>query len=185
MSTRPTITIRGAGIDDIASVGGIYRHHVQHGVASFETDPPSDDDMACRFEKLMEGGYPYLVAEVAGQVVGYAYAGPYRTRPAYGNTVENSVYVDSAAVGGGVGRALLEALIEAATARGFRQMVAIIGDSGNAPSIALHRSCGFADAGVLKNVGFKHGRWLDSVFMQRALGDGDTTPPNRSLEITC
>ena len=119
----------------------------------------------------------YLIAEEDGRLLGYSYAGPYRTRPAYRSTVENSVYVDEAAQGQGVGRALLSALIEAAAERGFRQMVAVIGDSANRASIRLHESCGFTHVGTLRSVGWKHGRWLDSVLMQRALGPGDSTPP--------
>lgn len=179
MTPPPAIKVRPAASDDIPAVAEIYRHHVAHGVASFELTPPSDEEMALRYATLMDGGYPYLVAEVDGRVVGYAYAGPYRARPAYRNTVENSVYVEPAAAGQGIGRALLNALIEAAAERDFRQMVAVIGDSGNAASIALHRRCGFEDTGVLKSVGFKHGRWLDSVFMQRALGNGDEALPGR------
>lgn len=173
------VIVRDALIDDVPAIASIYRHHVQHGLASFETEPPGEEEMALRFATLNDGGYPYLVAEIEGRVAGYAYAGPYRARPAYGNTVENSVYVDPATTGQGVGRALLERLVEAATERGFRQMIAVIGDSGNIASIALHRRCGFSDAGLLRSVGFKHGRWLDSVFMQRALGDGDKQLPSR------
>lgn len=177
--------IRMATIEDVPAVGTIYRHHVAVGLASFETEPPDDAEMTRRFQALMGGGYPYLVAEIDGRVAGYAYAGPYRTRPAYRNSVENSVYVHKDAAGRGIGLALLEALIEAATGCGFRQMIAVIGDSDNAPSIALHRRCGFEHAGVLKSVGFKHGRWLDSVLMQRALGTGDATLPEDAAETTC
>lgn len=178
MMTDPAPVVREAEERDVPRVAQIYRHHVAHGLASFETEPPSDEEMTRRYRALIERRYPYLVAEIDGKVVGYAYAGPYRTRPAYGNSVENSVYVDPDCAKRGVGRALLESLIQAATERGYRQMIAVIGDSGNAASIELHRRCGFSDAGVLRSVGFKHGRWLDSVFMQRELGDGDGTLPD-------
>jgi L-amino acid N-acyltransferase YncA len=125
-------------------------------------------------------GLPYLVAELEGKIAGYAYAVPYRTRPAYRHTVEDSVYVDPSAARRGVGRALLDALVGACTALGHRQMIAVIGDSANAASIRLHEACGFARAGLLPSVGFKHGRWVDSVLMQRALGPGDAVPPGLS-----
>ncbi len=161
---------------DLPAIRAIYAGAVLHGSASFELDPPDLEEMTARRDRILGGGYPYLVAEGA-DVLGYAYAGPWRLRPAYRATVENSVYVDPAAQGRGVGRALLSALIAECTARDFRQMIAVIGDSGNAASIALHRAAGFGDAGILRAVGWKHGRWLDSVLMQRALGPGDSAPP--------
>jgi phosphinothricin acetyltransferase len=133
--------------------------------------------MARRFESLAAGGYPYLVAEQGGTVVGYAYAGPYRARPAYRWTVEDSVYVDTAAHRRGLGRALLARLIDESETRGLRQMIAVIGDSANVASVELHRALGFRLVGTFDNVGFKFGRWLDSVLMQRPLGRGANTTP--------
>jgi phosphinothricin acetyltransferase len=146
------------------------------GTATFEIEPPDLAEMRSRREALLKGGYPYIVAEAEGEVLGYAYTGTYRTRPAYRSTTENSVYVRDGSHGRGIGRALLAATIEQATGAGFRQMIAIIGDSGNAASIGLHAALGFAHVGVLRSVGWKHGRWLDTVLMQRALGPGDMTP---------
>ena len=162
---------------DIPAITAIYAHHVETGTASFETEAPDPTEMRRRRRALLEGGYPYFVAELDCEVRGYAYAGPYRTRPAYRHTVENSVYVDSTMQRCGIGTALLGALVQACADRGFRQMVAVIGDSSHAASIRLHRAAGFAMVGTLGNVGYKHGRWLDSVLMQRALGDGASTPP--------
>jgi len=168
--------IRPCVPDDLPEVRDIYADAVRHGLASFEVTPPDLAEMTRRWQTLDAGGYPYLVAEGGGALLGYAYAGPYRPRPAYRGTVENSVYVAPEAKGRGVGRQLLAALIVVAEAEGFRQMIAVIGDSGNAASIGLHRALGFRDAGVFRSVGWKHGRWLDSVLMQRPLGPGDTTP---------
>ncbi len=164
-----TFTVRPARAGDLDSIQRIYAHHVETGFASFEEVAPDLAEMTRRFEVLTGGGFPYLVAEGGGAVLGYAYAGPYRPRSAYRFTLEDSVYVDPAATGRGVGRALLARLIEEARTKGFRQIVAVIGDSGNAASIGLHRAMGFADRGVLENVGLKKGRWLDSVLMQLAL----------------
>lgn len=172
----PAIIIRECLPADIPAVTAIYRIEVLEATASFETEPPDEGEMAGRRQALVEGRYPYLVATLDDAVVAYAYAGPYRSRPAYRGTVENSVYVGRQARRLGIARLLLEAVIEAAAARGYRQMVAVIGDEANHASIALHRSCGFADAGTLRAVGWKHGRWLDTVLMQRALGAGDTLP---------
>jgi phosphinothricin acetyltransferase len=149
-------------------------------MASFEVDPPDETEMTRRMRAIVDAGYPYIVAEKDGQVLGYAYAGAYRPRPAYRNSVENSVYVSPAAHRLGVGRALLAELVAIAERLGFRQMIAVIGDSGNAGSIGLHRALGFTFCGTIHSVGYKHGRWLDSVIMQRALGPGDTTPPDRT-----
>ncbi len=171
-----TNSIRPAAPGDIPAITRIYDQAVREGTASFEIEPPDQAEMTRRFQNLAAGGYPYLVAEVGGAVAGYAYAGPYRARPAYRWSVENSVYVDTAAHRRGLGRALLERLIADCEARGFRQMIAVIGDSANASSIELHRATGFRMVGTFDNVGFKFGRWLDSVLMQRPLGPGATTP---------
>jgi L-amino acid N-acyltransferase YncA len=173
----PAVLIRQATPADIPAITRIYGHAVRHGTASFETEPPSEDEMARRQRALLDGGYPYLVAELDGAVVGYAYAGPYRPRPAYRYSVEDSVYVDLALQRRGVGRALLDRLIMEATDRGFRQMIAVIGDSAQEPSIALHHALGFRLIGTIENVGYKFDRWLDTVLMQRALGAGATRKP--------
>jgi L-amino acid N-acyltransferase YncA len=165
------ISIRPAAASDLAAITRIYAHAVRHGTASFEIDPPDQDEMARRFADLRGGGFPFLVAELAGAVGGYAYAGPYRARPAYRFTVEDSIYVALAAQRRGIGRALLERLIEEAAGCGFRQMIAVIGDSNQPASIALHAAAGFRMVGTLKAVGFKFDRWLDSVLMQRPLGE--------------
>ncbi|MFZ2871822.1 GNAT family N-acetyltransferase [Zavarzinia sp.] len=162
--------LRPAVAGDVGAIAAIYAHHVEHGFGSFEERPPDPAEMTQRFEAISGAGFPYLVAEADdGRILGYAYAGPYRPRSAYRHTVEDSVYVLPAAVGRGVGRALLAGLIEEARARGFRQMIAVIGDSDNAGSIALHRALGFSPQGVLRHVGLKKGRWLDSVLMQLSL----------------
>jgi L-amino acid N-acyltransferase YncA len=169
--------IRDSRPSDIAEICAIYGHSVRHGVASFELDAPDDAEIARRREALLALGFPHLVAEDNGKIIGYSYAGPYRPRPAYRFTVENSVYVAPDQQRKGVGRALLPALIARCEAAGFRLMVAVIGDSGNLASIALHAAFGFQHAGLLPNVGWKHGRWLDSVLMVRALGPGASEPP--------
>ncbi|MBW8269465.1 GNAT family N-acetyltransferase [Caldovatus aquaticus] len=180
MPSAPPLTVRDSRDSDLPAIAAIYGHWVVHGFASFELEPPGVEEMARRRRALLEAGYPWLVAEgERDAVLGYAYAGPYRTRPAYRFAVENSVYVAPEVAGArrGVGRALLAALIARCEAAGFRQMVAVIGDSGNAASIGLHARCGFARAGLLPAVGWKHGRWVDSVLMARALGEGSATPP--------
>jgi len=171
------IDIRPAQVSDLAAITRIYEHAVRHGTASFEIEPPDEREMARRYEALRAGGYPYLVAELNNEIMGYAYAGPHRARPAYRWSVEDSVYIAPASQRRGIGRALLERLIAEAEAGGFRQMIAVIGDSANAASIELHRTAGFRMVGTFDNVGFKFGRWLDSVLMQRALGSGATTMP--------
>jgi phosphinothricin acetyltransferase len=163
------IQIREAKDSDVAAITEIYRYHVLHGTASFEIDPPDAEEMARRLFDIATLGLPYLVAESGGEVVGYAYASRYRTRPAYRFTLEDSVYVHHAHAGRGIGLALLEALIPACKAWGCKQLVAIIGDSGNKASIRLHEKAGFQHSGVLRNVGFKFNRWLDSVMMQLPL----------------
>jgi phosphinothricin acetyltransferase len=172
-----TALLRAAHRDDVTAIAGIYAHHVVHGLASFELEAPSSDEMLRRFEAITTGGYPYLVAAEGDQVLGYAYASAFRTRPAYRYTVEDSVYIDPVAVGRGIGRQLLLALIESCTQAQFRQMIAVIGDSANQASIGLHRACGFDRMNVFVATGFKHGRWVDTVFMQRALGDGERSLP--------
>lgn len=171
--------IRPATSADIPAISVIYAHAVLHGTASFELKPPGEAEMAQRQKLLLDGGFPYLVAESDGDIAGYAYAGLYRTRPAYRWTLEDSVYVSPTAHRRGVGRALLERLLVESQQRGFRQMIAVIGDSiQQTPSIELHRALGFRTVGVLENVGYKFGRWLDSVLMQRDLGPGATTRPD-------
>jgi len=172
------VSIRPATSADIPAITRIYAHAVKYGTASFELEPPDETEMARRQRTLLDGGYPYLVAEIDGALVGYAYAGPYRPRPAYRFSVEDSIYVDPKAQRRGVGRVLLEQLIEECERRGFRQMIAVIGDSAQAPSIELHRALGFRMIGTIENVGYKFGRWLDSVNMQRALGAGAMTKPD-------
>jgi len=162
---------------DIPAIQSIYAHHVLHGLASFEIDPPSLAQMRRRFESITAGGYPYLIAADNGKLLGYAYASAYRSRPGYRYTVEDSVYVSPAHVGRGIGRRLLAGLIDECERRGYRQMLAVIGDSANAASIELHRACGFVHGGTLRSVGFKFGRWVDSVIMQRGLGESDRTVP--------
>ena len=176
-SLMEPLTIRSSRHADVPAITAIYAHFVDTGTASFETEPPDEAEMHRRREALLHGNFPFVVATLGGRVCGYAYAGPYRTRAAYRYSVENSVYVEHAAQRRGAGTALLHALIRDCTNLGFRQMVAIIGDSAQAASIRLHRAAGFEKAGTLRNVGFKHGRWLDSVLMQRRLGDGASTLP--------
>ncbi len=169
--------IRPAAPADIPEIQAIYAHHVLSGTGTFEEVPPSVEEMAGRFATLTGAGAIWLVAEDATGVLGYAYGARYHTRSAYRFTVEDSVYIRDDRRAGGVGRALLAEIITAATAAGYRQMLAVIGDSANAGSIALHRRAGFAEAGRLIGVGYKFGRWRDVVLMQRALGAGDTTQP--------
>lgn len=176
----PDMVVRDATRSDVPTIQAIYAHHVLHGAASFEEVPPDEAEMNRRREEILARGLPYLVAEHAGVVRGFAYAGPFRPRSAYRYTVEDSVYVAPDAVGQGFGRAALTEVIKRCTALGLRQMVAVIGDSGNHASIRLHESLGFQRAALLRSVGFKLGRWVDSVIMQRALGEGDSTlPPSR------
>ncbi len=169
--------IRPATSADLPAITAIYRPAVTAGTASFELEPPNEPEMARRMQAVLAAGFPYVVAEIDGVVVGYAYLGAYRPRPAYQWSVENSIYVAPDAQRGGVGRALLAHLIEAATAKGYRQMIAVIGDSGQRGSIGLHRAAGFTFCGTVHAVGFKNGRWLDQVLMQLGLGAGDTSPP--------
>ena len=166
------VLIRDAGPADIAAITAIYAVEVTDFVNTYEYDIPDQAEMLRRMRDIIDRGFPYLVAEIDGQVAGYAYANTYRTRIAYQWTVENSVYVDARFQGQGVGTGLLQALIDACVARGFRQMVAVIGEPTNTASIRLHERFGFELVGVFRGLGRKHGRWLDTVQMQRALGDG-------------
>lgn len=170
--------IRAAAPADLPAIAAIYDDAVRTGTASFELTPPGLQEMTRRFAALTSGNFPYLVADAGGAVAGYAYAGPYRPRAAYRYTVENSVYVAPGWQGKGVGGALLNALVAACEERGFRQMIAVIGDSGNAASVALHRAAGFEMIGTHPAVGRKFGRWLDTVMMQKALGLGDRFEPD-------
>ena len=171
------VHVREARDDDMAAVQAIYAHHVLNGFGSFEETPPALEEMRARRAAVLAKGLPWLVAECEGAVAGYAYAGPFRPRAAYRHTVEDSVYVAPGFSRRGVGAALLGALIVRCEAGPWRQMLAVIGDSGNHGSVALHRALGFTDAGTLASVGFKFGRWVDIVLMQRALGPGDGTRP--------
>jgi L-amino acid N-acyltransferase YncA len=171
------LSIRPAKPSDIPAITRIYAHAVEHGTASFELTPPDEAQMRQRMQALLDGKFPYFVAEIDGSVAGYAYASLYRTRPSYRFTVENSVYVAPDMQRRGIGKILLLKLIDACTALGYRQMIAVIGDSDQAASIGVHRACGFTDAGNLRNIGWKFGRWLDTPLMQLALGPGATTPP--------
>jgi L-amino acid N-acyltransferase YncA len=169
--------IRPVTFADIPSITRIYAHAVKTGTASFELEPPDEAEMTRRMRAVLDGKFPYLVAEIDGAVVGYAYASLYRTRPAYRFTIEDSVYVAPEAHRRGIGKALLLKLIEECTALGFRQMIAVIGDSDQAASIGVHKACGFEPAGNLRNIGWKFGRWLDTPLMQLALGPGAKTAP--------
>ena len=166
------VTIRNASFDDAAAIAAIYRHHVLHGTGTFEEDPPSVADMAGRLARIIERGWPLLVAEKDGRVIGYAYAAQFRDRAAYRFAAEDSIYVDPDHQGAGVGRALLDALMRASAEAGFQRLFAVIGDSANLGSIRLHERAGFTHAGQFDKAGFKFGRYLDVVFMQRTLDTG-------------
>jgi L-amino acid N-acyltransferase YncA len=176
-ATRSSILVRDASDADMRVVTAIYAPHVLHGLASFEEVPPSLAEMQSRRASVLQLGLPYLVAELDGRVVGYSYATAYRARPAYRHTIEDSVYVEDGLNGRGIGTVLLGELIARCERGPWRQMLAVIGDSSNLGSIALHRRMGFRPVGNLTSVGFKLGRWVDSVFMQRALGVGDGREP--------
>ena len=171
------IIIRPAAPADIAAITGIYADAVVNGTASFEIEPPDQAEMTRRQAALLNNGYPYLTAEIEGVVAGYAYAGPYRSRPAYKWSVEDSIYVAPQMHRKGIGGLLLRMLVTESEHRGFRQMIAVIGDSAQIGSIAVHERAGFSHIGTLRSVGFKHGKWLDTVLMQRTPGKGDTTKP--------
>jgi phosphinothricin acetyltransferase len=169
--------LRPSREEDVPAIAAIYAHHVRHGLASFEETPPDIDEIARRRADVVGRGLPYLVAVAEGRLLGYAYAGPFRTRSAYRYSLEDSIYMAPDAAGRGIGRALLGELLTRSAALGYRQMVAVIGDSGNAASIGLHARLGFRQVGLLQAVGFKHGQWVDSVLMQRELGPGAAMLP--------
>ena len=175
------VSLRPARADDVEAIQRIYTHHVLTGLASFEEVPPDADELTRRWRAIVEAGLPYFCAVEGeageGPILGYAYAGPYRPRSAYRFCVEDSIYLAPGATGRGIGRALLNALIARCTEIGKRQMIAVIGDSANLASVSLHRACGFRLVGTFDAVGFKHGRWVDSVLMQRSLGAGAETLP--------
>lgn len=170
-------SIRDATGHDIPDIAAIYRQYVLGGLGSFEVEPPPPEELDRRRLALQDSGYPYYVAEMAGRVAGYAYAGPYRPRVAYRHTVEDSIYVSADAGRQGIGSALLDRLIADCTNLGYRQMIAVIGDSANTGSVRVHEKAGFARVGFLPSVGFKLDQWVDSILMQRPLGEGDTTKP--------
>ena len=172
-----TTTVRASQEADIPAITAIYAHHVLHGTGTFEIDPPGSADMAARRADVLSKGLPYLVAERAGEVLGFAYCNWFKPRPAYRFSAEDSIYVADSARGQGVGRQLLHALACEAEATGVRKLLAVIGDSANAGSIALHRALGFTEVGVMRSVGWKHGAWRDIVLMEKTLGAGDSTAP--------
>ena len=169
--------VRDATLDDVAAIQGIYAHHVLHGLASFEETPPSVEEMCSRYSSVTAAGLPWVVAIEGGAVVGYGYCTPYRTRSAYRFSLEDSVYVRQDSHRKGFGRAVLVELIRRCESLGYRQMIAVIGDSAHAPSIGVHAAAGFVRVGTIRSVGYKFGRWADTVIMQRPLGVGDATPP--------
>jgi len=171
------LQLRPAAPADLPAIQAIYAHHVLHGLASFEEEPPALEELRRRHDDCVRRRLPWLVTEIAGSVAGYGYCSPYRSRSAYRYTLEDSVYVRQDAQGKGVGSAILRELIARCEALGYRQLIAVIGDSANAASIRLHARLGFIRSGTLRSVGFKFGRWVDSVVMQRPLGAGDASPP--------
>jgi L-amino acid N-acyltransferase YncA len=178
MSDAPGFTVRDASSADLADIARIYDFHVLRGLASFEDVPPGEAEMRRRYADVRERGLPWLVAAAAGGVRGYAYAAPYRLRTAYRYTLEDSIYIDPNAMRRGIGRALLTELLARCAVTGHRQMIAVIGDSGNVASITLHERLGFRRVGLLPATGYKFGRWVDSVLMQRELGGGAATLPS-------
>lgn len=173
------LLVREATAADMPAVAAIYAPYVTDGLATFEEVPPDASELESRRLAIRQVGLPYLVAQVDGAIVGYSYASTYRARPAYRHTLEDSIYVAAGRTGRGIGRALLTELLARCDAGGWRQMIGIIGDSGNHASIALHERLGFRHIGTLQSVGFKLGRWVDTVFMQRELGEGSRIPPGR------
>lgn len=179
----PAITTRDAAPADLSAITAIYAHAVEHGTATYELEPPSLGEMTARYEALKQEGFPYIVAEDGGRLLGYAYAGAFRARPAYRFIVEDSIYIAPDAQGRGIGRLLLAELVRETARRGFRQIVAVIGDGhpGSA-SVKLHERAGFLHSGTLVGSGYKHGRWLDTTFMQLAMNGGTAVQPDpRSL----
>jgi len=175
-------TLRDAGLDDVPALRRIYEDAVLHGTATYELVPPDEAEMTARFRNLTGQGYPYIVAvDAQGEVVAYAYAGPFRARPAYRWSVEDSIYLAPEAQGKGMGTALLGRLLELCEEKGFRQMIAVIGGSDHQPSIKLHERVGFRHIGIFEGSGFKFGRWIDTVFMQYRLGDGNGTMPDETV----
>ncbi|MDE1996502.1 MAG: N-acetyltransferase [Rhizobiaceae bacterium] len=173
--------LRNAVAADIPAITTIYRDSVLNGTASYEITPPDEQEMASRFRAIEDKGYPYIVAEAQdGNILGYAYASAFRTRPAYRWMVEDSIYLAPEARGKGLGKLLLATLVETCQTLGFRQMIAVIGGAHPA-SIALHRAAGFGETGLLKGTGYKHGRWLDTMLMQKTLGEGTDTDPDPSV----
>jgi L-amino acid N-acyltransferase YncA len=171
------VQLRPAQVEDLPAIHSIYAHHVLHGLASFEEEPPSVEELERRYRDVTRRGLPYLVAEYGIDIAGYGYCAPYRARSAYRYALEDSIYIRQDMTGRGVGKRLLEELVRQSEALGYRQLVAVIGDSANTASIGVHAACGFLRVGTLRSVGFKFGRWVDSVFMQRPLGAGDGTKP--------
>ena len=173
-----SLHIRPSRDEDVPAVTAIYAHHVLHGTGTFETEPPAEADMAARRADVLGKGLPYLVAEdEAGQLLGFAYCNWFKPRPAYRYSAEDSIYLHPEAAGRGIGRQLLAELARQAEAAGVRKLIAVIGDSGNAASVGVHRALGFEHVGTVRSCGWKFGRWLDIVMMDKALGDGDRTPP--------
>jgi phosphinothricin acetyltransferase len=172
--------IRPSRDDDVPDITAIYAHHVLHGTGTFETTPPTETDMAARRADVLAKGLPWLVAEDGGRILGYAYCQWFKPRPAYRFSAEDSIYLAAGAAGKGLGRELLAELTRHAQAAGVRKLIAVIGDSGNAGSVGVHRALGFNEVGVLKSCGWKFGKWLDVVLMEKFLGAGDTTPPEDS-----
>ena len=170
-------TIRPSADRDLPEITAIYGHHVLHGTGTFETTPPSESDMAARRADVLAKGLPYLVVEDGGRVLGFAYCQWFKPRPAYRFSAEDSIYLHPDAAGKGLGRALLAELAARAEAAGIRKLIAVIGDSGNAGSIGVHKALGFSPVGQFKSCGWKFGRWLDIVLMEKPLGEADTTPP--------
>ena len=171
------LELRPAQPADLPAIHSIYAHHVLHGLASFEEEPPSVEELGRRYRDVTGRGLPYLVAEYGMDIAGYGYCAPYRPRSAYRYALEDSIYIRHDMTGRGVGKRLLEELIRRCEGLGYRQIIAVIGDSANQASIGVHAACGFLRVGTLRSVGFKFGRWVDSVFMQRPLGPGDASRP--------
>lgn len=177
MTNKNNITIRAATAADLDSVCEIYAYYVEHTTATYEEVAPDTNEITKRWQNTIKGNHPYLVAELNGEIVGYGYAGTFRARSGYRHTVEDSVYLSAKATGMGIGRKLLDGLIEQCTANGFRQMIAVIGEPSNHASIKLHTNAGFEQVGILPAVGLKFGRWVDTVLMMRPLGDGRANLP--------